>query len=423
MQVSLYEWTYLVGNIFGTFTVYKFLNVFFQKPIFNKCIIILFYISYFFVNNFSYLLIQKPIISLCINIIYIFVLTHLYNSTWKHKVLASLLIYVILMLVECLVVIFINFFWSNVYDQETLLVMSIIMTKIVSYIVVLFFYNMKNLKNGYSVTNMQWFAILAIPIGTLIIFHVFLYEVKKINSGLFLCLIILFAFNLLIFHIYDALEKEYNNKVEYQMAKQEIEYYKKQFKIISETQDTIKMMHHDMKNHVIVLKALANKTNSQEVNLYLSEYLDLLDIDNSIAKSGNINVDSILNYKLIEAEKKEITVQLVYKIPEKLNVLEFDLEVVIGNLFDNAIEAVEKMSINNKWIKIEIEYDRGIIFIVFSNPYIYVNENLESTKMDSRMHGIGLKSVARIVNKYNGEIEINKEENVFQINILMYEKG
>ncbi|MBQ2917428.1 MAG: sensor histidine kinase [Clostridia bacterium] len=207
------------------------------------------------------------------------------------------------------------------------------------------------------------------------------------------------------------------------MAKQEIEYYKKQFKIISETQDTIKMMHHDMKNHVIVLKALANKTNSQEVNLYLSEYLDLLDIDNSIAKSGNINVDSILNYKLSEAEKKEITVQLVYKIPEKLNVLEFDLEVVIGNLFDNAIEAVEKMSINNKWIKIEIEYDRGIIFIVFSNPYIYVNENLESTKMDSRMHGIGLKSVARIVNKYNGEIEINKEENVFQINILMYEKG
>ena len=42
-----------------------------------------------------------------------------------------------------------------------------------------------------------------------------------------------------------------------------------------------------------------------------------------------------------------------------------------------------------------------------------------TTKEDKYLHGYGLKSVKRIVEKYDGTCSVFKEDGMFQVNILL----
>ena len=107
-----------------------------------------------------------------------------------------------------------------------------------------------------------------------------------------------------------------------------------------------------------------------------------------------------------------------------------DMVIILGNLLDNAIEACEKTE-NKKEIKLEIKYILNNLFITIENTY---NGNLndaerggehtelpKTTKGDFINHGVGLRNVNDIVNKYNGEMSWTAKDNVFRVEILMYQ--
>ena len=96
---------------------------------------------------------------------------------------------------------------------------------------------------------------------------------------------------------------------------------------------------HDYRNHIQTMKVLAANGDLEG----LKEYLDMLDTDlntvDTVVKTGNAMADAILNSKISLAKSKDITVQVDAHIPVKLKMSELDLCCIIGNLFDNAIEA------------------------------------------------------------------------------------
>ena len=99
-----------------------------------------------------------------------------------------------------------------------------------------------------------------------------------------------------------------------------------------------------------------------------------------------------------------------------------DLGVVIGNLLDNAIEAAAQT--NDRWIHLKMEYTKGRLLLKMSNSYTgkvnYVGNRIVTSKKDASNHGMGLRSVERVVKKFDGEMELSHNENVFEVMILMY---
>lgn len=110
-------------------------------------------------------------------------------------------------------------------------------------------------------------------------------------------------------------------------------------------------------------------------------------------------------------------------IPEKLNIQPFDLNIILGNLLDNAIEAVSKLE-RNKVIKASIKLDRNILYINISNPFdgniIYKKSNLKTTHKDKENHGFGLKSVKKAISKYNGIMNVYHTDSIFNVDVLLY---
>ena len=77
-------------------------------------------------------------------------------------------------------------------------------------------------------------------------------------------------------------------------------------------------------------------------------------------KTGNDAVDSLLNYKIQKANEVLNVVETKISIPEQLRLRSFDLNVLLGNLLDNAIDA--SMQTEDKKLKITIKLDKGILF-------------------------------------------------------------
>ena len=100
----------------------------------------------------------------------------------------------------------------------------------------------------------------------------------------------------------------------------------------------------------------------------------------------------------------------------------------IGNLFDNAIEAVKDLPDEQRQIDFSIQNPNGIFRIEMSNPYEDERRKVEhhyltTKKENTEMHGLGLMSVQKIVEKYDGLMEISDTDNVFKVIVIFFVRG
>ena len=180
---------------------------------------------------------------------------------------------------------------------------------------------------------------------------------------------------------------------------------------------------HDYRNHIQTMKAYAQNGNMQAV----LRYLDMLDKDlktvDTVIKTGNPMTDAILNSKITLARDKNIEVRADANISCVLGISELELCSIIGNLFDNAIEASMKLPESERLIRVYMEVKEAEqLYISFTN--FTASKKLEkrlgryvSTK--GRDHGLGLERIDTIVSRLGGYVSRNSEEGAFTTEILI----
>ena len=106
-----------------------------------------------------------------------------------------------------------------------------------------------------------------------------------------------------------------------------------------------------------------------------------------------------------------------------MNINEDDMVIIFGNLLDNAIEACQRES-EKKYIDLKVFYESGCIMINVINSYdSVINESdgeYITRKENKELHGLGIKSVKKTVNKYNGIMEISSEIYEFMVNVFLF---
>ncbi len=140
-----------------------------------------------------------------------------------------------------------------------------------------------------------------------------------------------------------------------------------------------------------------------------------------IVSSGNVEMDSLLNYMLQWAKRDLKTVTVNVSIPE--NILPaFDINMILGNLLENAIEAARQSE--EKMLEVLVSYKQGVMTIDIKNSFageLRKDRNgFVTTKAEKERHGVGLNSVKQIVEKYKGLLKIVTQENLFCVNVILY---
>lgn len=411
---------YLIANIFRVFSINLFLEFIFSKHnlrcslTWKRIMLIL----YYFINSWIYLFFNTQEITIVSNIILFFVLTLPYKGTTWKRVFSVCCIFLMGMLCETIVS---GLAILTIERTEVIEVVTYTLSNFLFYIIVIF---SKNFIGQEETIYQKKKAIVLILIPTISSFADFVllygsYE-QWITVTVILCLCII---NLAFFYLYQGVVSNCEVEMQNQSLLLQNKAYQQQLDMIHATEESLKRARHDFKNHLIALEELSKSNERTDLQEYFEKLGREYQLSDDSICTGNKILDGLMNHKLKIMMATGADIHTKMEIPENIDVNSFDLVVVIGNLLDNAIESLSKQKKGS--FKMEISYRQGMLLIhaenTFEGEIIRKGEMLISTKKNaSESHGIGLSNVRRVIEKYNGEMMIDTENNLFNVHIIMY---
>ena len=179
---------------------------------------------------------------------------------------------------------------------------------------------------------------------------------------------------------------------------------------------------HDYRNHIQMMKVLAANADQEGLKAYLDQLDTDLNTVDTVMKTGNAMADAILNSKTSLAKSKGIPVQVDAHIPVKLKMSELDLCCILGNLFDNAIEASLSLPEDRRLIRVYMDMKGSQLYISFTNftaakKMEKVGKGFRTTKGEG--HGFGLVRIDNIIERLDGYLSRNSEDGAFTTEILI----
>lgn len=377
--------------------------------------------AYYVVTAAMYCIFQISVIYEVCSFLGITLLTFLYPGTWKKRIWVALVLFGMDM--ACSLAVLFAFAQENLIQLPAiqallLLICAVIISHIFNY------RGRKDLSAYRRATILdtgQLYVLAVIPAISIFILWIMLYGEFEGVLAVLICAAMLLI-NLSVFYLYHVMLENYIHLRENDLYRQQTYAYQNQLEVIMESQKHIRALKHDMKNHMLALQALLRKNDGERAQEYLNAMQDFMANPSEYAATGNDAVDSLLNYKIQRANDILNVVETKIKIPERLILHSFDLNVVLGNLLDNAIEA--SVQSEGKRLKLSMVLEKGILFINIWNSCLENSDGKrkrwETTKADKANHGIGLQNVQRIVEKYHGDMELTCENGHMEVDIMMY---
>lgn len=207
----------------------------------------------------------------------------------------------------------------------------------------------------------------------------------------------------------EQIKNQYNHYVELE------KYYSEIFRI-----------KHDINNHNNIISVLLQNGEYSELKIYMDKYnKNIINLEKKVLICKNKIIDAICLSKRAICKEKGINIKFDIKVPEFINIDDLDLCIIYGNILDNAIEACTRIVDQNKekFIDIKSNIVKGYltIKIVNSKDGVSINRNGKfiTLKKDKKNHGIGLYSVQKSVDKYNGQVILKDEEEIFNTCIIV----
>lgn len=449
MEMSLYQMMFLLGTAGRTYFIYRFLHLLYQKqpekkPYLDICLAICcFGLVLFaaFVNNPSPLMSGESIWYyttdihttrtltplMCITeFLAVLGMTFYYERNIRKNILVVMGISVLFRAAETAA-----FYYVKMTDGmmimrvETAAVFQLMMSVILMYMVVFTGVGIKNIWEGVKKPVIYQILVLLMPCGMgylllrllfLVFYQMHYFSEKK-------TFFVLFAVITGLFWLYDFMVRSISYTYEKMHLQRENLYYESQLENMEQSMVAWKQMRHDLNNHFIVLRGMLDSRQEDEAKKYLDNLIQHGLGNKREVQSGNAAIDSILNYKMMEAEQHSVTFDLDVQIPKDLDISSYAMSIVLGNALDNAINAAEKTE--EKSVRLILRYTKGRLLIQISNPYIgEVQTGAEGEyltgKKEKENHGFGLKNIRETVEKAGGVMDIGTKEQRFTLTVLLY---
>ena len=213
-----------------------------------------------------------------------------------------------------------------------------------------------------------------------------------------------------------------NKKIDKQIERYQRELIDTHYQEVENMYKKMRGWRHDYRNHIQTMKVLAEKGDLEAIKEYLNKLDEDLATFDIVVKTGNAMADAILNSKISLAKSKGINVKVDAHVPVKLKMSELDLCVILGNLFDNAIEASLPLPEEERLIRVYMVMKNTQLYISFTNFTASKKQSKEAnlfktTKGDG--HGFGLVRIDSIIEKLDGYLSRNSEDGAFTTEVLI----
>ena len=411
----------LFANIIASLSVERVMSVFFGK---RKTPLVVTTISYvfFWLTLGLATWIEPTPLTLIIYLLALLVISLNYESPMVKRFSAATAGHFAILIMSAFAVRSVELFPTNMLISATDL--AYVSASILIYLLsLLAFLCFKNIKKVTVNLHKVWLPFIILPVA------VSFFEFFAISSPAIGVPIIIIGNNIAVFfiflYLYNGLSKIFEDTLKSKLHSQEKEFYFAQIQLMQESVKKVRSIRHDMDFHLATLKdfSVENKAATDYINSLIGDISE----SEVYSSTGNIAFDSIINFKLKTAAEDNVKLDLSLFIPSVLNIDVVDVVTIMGNLLDNALDAVAKAE--DKIIKLDIEFSKSNLHIKIDNSFDgsvkFADGKDEEEKRIVTLktgsgHGYGLGNIRKSVEKYNGHMDVSHEGKMFSVGILLY---
>lgn len=268
-------------------------------------------------------------------------------------------------------------------------------------------------KDGFRVSSLAALAGF-MAVVTLSEQNVLAIADDTITMWMILSMILLVA--VLVFHMNRQYEME---KEVAQLKSEQAELLERDYTELNHAYSVNAKLFHDFHNHMGAIRQLLAQEKYDKALQYIDELQEPVREIAGVVWTGDETVDYLINSKAAVAAAEQIKFQAEVEFPRHTNLKSADLCAILGNLLDNALEAVRKVNEpEKKEVKLTIRRINQMLVIkvenFFSEPLSVDNGSLKTTKTEAGLHGWGLKSAKTAAEKYDGMVKTTCEGAVFR---------
>lgn len=285
-------------------------------------------------------------------------------------------------------------------------------------------YKYKRVINKYSV------LLFLMPVSSILVissyaYLSFNYNVNKTTNFLFtFSSLIMLISNIIIFIIHERIIDVLIKNTELELEKQKSHINEEYYIELEKQYDSSNILIHDIKKCLGNIKGLLLQNDNSKAIEYIDSIYDGYDIKQIKKYSNNKLINVIVSRYAQLCYNNNIEFSADIRDVNFSFIKDSEITTLFDNLFENAFEATKKCP--NKFINIEVDYrNENYIFIKMlnsiNNKPLFQNGLPITTKKDKKGHGIGIKSILKIVKKYHGNLDYNyvENENIFITTILL----
>jgi len=267
--------------------------------------------------------------------------------------------------------------------------------------------------------NIKAVILLSIlPVASVLLMHTTIYiciynNLNDYFKGLLvICNILILLSNIIVIYIYELTLKTNKKYTELLLTQQKEKNTIQYYNLLQQQNENSKVLIHDITKHLTSLRMLSSD-NNVNITDYIDDISDEFDLMNPIAYCNNPLLN-LITYRYSEICKSN---DVKFEVNIRNARLEFmsdpDITAMFDNILENAVEAAKQST--DKFINFLIDI-RNTNFLAISvtnssnNKPQKVNGNIITSKLDSSTHGVGIKSIRRVVKKYEGNIEMNYDD-------------
>lgn len=413
----------LFGNLFRIYLISKCLGVFFVVEGEEKRLLFRYalYTLYFVGNSLGFLYFHwNPTVILLSNLASVFLVTLTYKGKWLYRIFATVIIIALFAVCE-------DYIYRLMVRLhiEHIQIVTIATCDLLLLVIISLIQKASDLRHGEDISTLDWVGVIFVPAISMGI-SVVAFDKCQDEAAITIGGIGLLTLNILVFYLFDHLIKMYRKQTQFIALESQNQAYQKQLEVLKQSEERFSAFRHDIRNHFTTLHLLSEQEGNGEVMQYVKQMERFVKSEGSFAATGNSLVDGLLNLKLGEAETRlRAEVDCEVQVRQERIIDDIDMSILLGNLLDNALQAMEKVPCPKRLCFI-MEERQGMLLIHVENNHKEIilekDGNLMTTKLQKKNHGIGLKNVKRIVEKYHGTLQIDYDEQWFSIELMLFFK-
>ncbi len=420
----------LLNSVFGVYIMILFADGVLKERhsygkwidylIYGCTVIVSFIIDYYYLSNMIIISIKTVVLAFALNIV--FFRSKIY---WTF---ASAMMFIVLaglaeLLASSIVTLVLKTELASVMSHSLIRLYSILIIDFIVLICVKTIYYIRNERIGDAQTR-AWVPLILLSISSMVITIQIIYS-SLISERTFISILSIFGLlysDILIFFLFNQLLKQNEEKRKLSIMEAQLELQTEHNTRLLENQFQIRRLDHDFKQHINGFLHLCENKDYETLTANIQMLADQGQYIKPTIDTKNPMLDALLSQKRSFAEQNDIICMWEIYIPPDLRIPILDLNAILGNALDNAIESCIRCD-REKYINLYMTVHGSAFLCEIRNTIdktpLIKDGKIVTSKKEKERHGIGLKSIEATCKRLNGQMHYDFDESVFELRILI----